>query len=374
MGQNTSTTNINCNHLFTSSELIDGNRYLCDDDSFRFTFVEFIRSGIWIECLHRFIPKDEPLIISLDLIARENLSIVHEYMIPKGKINELYGMGTSKMSKRSLSDVSTVRSRYSYNQSICSDSYLASGNHHCLPSSQLIMVMFHILYPIYASSADLDELQSNHGDISVCTDQEGGHHTIQHHSNLFLSENTKNIRDVLLSCTKGIDETDLLHQLQRPDSITAVIRAIDRHDIAITIIDTKRDGFPIVYANKSFQNLVGYNQKELLRRNLLVLKGIDSETAQFSFLHEALVKNLSVKLGLTCYHKNKKSFLNLLSLRSTGRYAVAVHLPSWKCHDHDDLQVSKVVYSIRTIVVLYCNVCIVYNYSVCIVCILYIYI
>jgi hypothetical protein len=122
----------------------------------------------------------------------------------------------------------------------------------------------------------------------------------------------------------------------------SVLQAVDAHKMAITIVDSQAETFPIVYANAAFTALSGYTLSELVqrKRNLLVLSGPESETSQLALLHEATAKGQSAKLALTCHKRSKHSFLNLVAMRSVGRYSVAIHTAVNKDLDFATLPVS----------------------------------
>jgi len=299
--------------------------------------VKFAKRGDWSEFLTRRIPKDDRLVISLDLLAREKICLVNEYMVSRAKAGELYSPKTATILTKHNSDFSTMRSG---DPSVCSSRPTFCG----FPLSDMVAILFSILYPAYAACEEL----SLAGDLSVCfrtrsKSIENEDNELMRLSKMLparIPEYSRFVRDTVLECAQQLNEQDLSVELTKPTFSSTVLHALDAHPMAITIVDTKVNGFPIVYANAVFQELSGYTLKEILNRkkNILVMCGPDTESCLVALLHEALSKSQSAKVAMTSYTRKKRPFIDMIALRSSGRYSVAVHFPVSKESNFDDLQ------------------------------------
>lgn len=95
--------------------------------------------------------------------------------------------------------------------------------------------------------------------------------------------------------------------------IPRVLTAILDHCVnGVTLSDPDLEDCPVVYANKSFENLTGYSQDEIIGRNCRFLDGEDTDQAELNRLRESLKKRETVKVNLKSYRKDGSSFHNLL--------------------------------------------------------------
>lgn len=95
--------------------------------------------------------------------------------------------------------------------------------------------------------------------------------------------------------------------------IPQVLTAILDHCVnGITLSDPDLDDCPVVYANKSFENLTKYTQEEIIGRNCRFLAGEDTDQAELNRLRQSLNKRETVKVTLKSYRKDGSSFHTLL--------------------------------------------------------------
>lgn len=338
MGGGASIPCAQCNYLFCHQEIDDGSKYICDDTSFRMSFVRYIQSSRWQEQVAKFTPKDVRLVISLDLLARERVCLMNEYAVPRGRLNDVYGTkSTASASLRnSNSDVATMFSKSK------SDKYESGPNPEVEPipgftMAQTVSILFSILYPIYVAHVDAEDIQS--AGLSSASFDSFGALRLKAFTNIPVPDYARRTCETMVHCARTAGEEAFDLELSKPTFATSVLEAFDKHALAITVVDATRDGFPIVYANHAFEAMSGFTLPKLLSKNLLVLSGPDSEATQLALLHEAMSKCQSAKLGITCYKRGKNPFLNLLALRNCGRYSVAVHFPATKEADLSQLTV-----------------------------------
>jgi PAS domain S-box-containing protein len=95
--------------------------------------------------------------------------------------------------------------------------------------------------------------------------------------------------------------------------IPQVLTAILDHCVnGVTLSDPDLTDCPIVYANKSFEDLTGYGQEEIIGRNSRFLDGEDTDKVELNRMRESLKKHETVKVTLKSYRKDGSAFYNLM--------------------------------------------------------------
>lgn len=82
----------------------------------------------------------------------------------------------------------------------------------------------------------------------------------------------------------------------------------------VTLADPDLEDAPIVYANKAFERLTGYSQKEIVGRNCRFLQGEDRDQEARFQITEAMKNNETVEVILRNYKKDGTLFFNRLKI------------------------------------------------------------
>ncbi len=90
--------------------------------------------------------------------------------------------------------------------------------------------------------------------------------------------------------------------------------AIDASVAGITITDYRQPDHPIVYCNKAFEKISGYQRSEIIGRNCRFLQGDDREQQARHILKEAIKNGQTATVELRNYRKNGDLFWNELYL------------------------------------------------------------
>ncbi|PBB05988.1 MULTISPECIES: PAS domain-containing protein [Salimicrobium] len=104
---------------------------------------------------------------------------------------------------------------------------------------------------------------------------------------------------------------DELEVMQQNDFIRA---AVDRVGVGVVIADPQQVDTPVVYVNKGFEELTGYEAKEVLGRNCRFLQGPDTGEENLDKIRKALDNKENVKVELRNYHKDGSEFWNELQI------------------------------------------------------------
>ncbi len=82
----------------------------------------------------------------------------------------------------------------------------------------------------------------------------------------------------------------------------------------VTLADPDLEGSPIVYANKAFERLTGYNQEEIVGYNCRFLQGDDRDQEGRYQIAEAMKNHEGVEVTLRNYKKDGTLFFNRLKI------------------------------------------------------------
>ncbi|URD61742.1 PAS domain S-box protein [Sphingomonas sp. KRR8] len=94
------------------------------------------------------------------------------------------------------------------------------------------------------------------------------------------------------------------------DEREELLRSIRLSPIASIVTDPRLDDNPIIAVKKTFEQLTGYTEEELVGRNCRVLAGPETERAQSDVLSRAIATATPQVVELTNYRKDGSKFLN----------------------------------------------------------------
>ena len=83
----------------------------------------------------------------------------------------------------------------------------------------------------------------------------------------------------------------------------------------ITLSDPDQPDNPIVFANKVFEDMTGYEQDEIIGRNCRFLHGDDRDQPGLETIREAMQTHSRVEVVLRNYRKNGELFHNQLTVQ-----------------------------------------------------------
>lgn len=93
------------------------------------------------------------------------------------------------------------------------------------------------------------------------------------------------------------------------------IRSVfNQSNVGVVVSDPKTNDNPMVYANKTFLEMTGYDRDEVIGRNCRFLQGEGTDDAAVSAIRAALKERTSISLVIKNYKKNGTGFWNRLNI------------------------------------------------------------
>ncbi len=107
---------------------------------------------------------------------------------------------------------------------------------------------------------------------------------------------------------------DVSDRRQRQQQLQLLERAISASSNGILISDAAQPGNPIIYANKGFERITGYQQHEILGNSCSFLQGNERSQATIDEIRQALQEQRGCHVTLRNYRKDGSLFWNELSI------------------------------------------------------------
>lgn len=83
---------------------------------------------------------------------------------------------------------------------------------------------------------------------------------------------------------------------------------------ALTLSDIRAPDAPLVYVNRGFEKMTGYERKDVIGRNCRFLQGPDTSPDAVTQMRAAITSGASLLIDVLNYRKDGTSFWNRLSL------------------------------------------------------------
>ena len=85
--------------------------------------------------------------------------------------------------------------------------------------------------------------------------------------------------------------------------------------VSVATASEKNKGFPLIYVNKKFESMTGYNRSEIVNKNCRFLQSTRTEPNQIKLMIDALRLAKPVKVAITNVRKDGSEFGNLLAMK-----------------------------------------------------------
>lgn len=111
-----------------------------------------------------------------------------------------------------------------------------------------------------------------------------------------------------------LNTRDISERKYQEENLLLLERAIDSSSNGIIISDPNQEDNPIIYANKAFEQITGYNYLDIIGKNCRYLQMSDRAQPEIEKIRVALANQKEVSVILRNYKKDGKLFWNQLSL------------------------------------------------------------
>lgn len=109
-------------------------------------------------------------------------------------------------------------------------------------------------------------------------------------------------------------QTDVTERTEREQQLRVRTRALDESPIGIVITDPRRPDNPIVYVNRAFESLTGYDREDALGRNCRFLQGPGTDPDRVATVRSAIEARQPVSVELRNYRQDGTEFWNRLDI------------------------------------------------------------
>ncbi|WP_035186273.1 PAS domain-containing protein [Alteribacter aurantiacus] len=104
------------------------------------------------------------------------------------------------------------------------------------------------------------------------------------------------------------------HTITKDLSLEVIIQAMDYTRAGVIITDPDMEDNPIVYANRAFEAISGYEPKEFLGKNCRLLQGPETSTDTIAEMKRAIDLKQQITVTIKNYRKNGETFWNELHI------------------------------------------------------------
>ena len=101
-----------------------------------------------------------------------------------------------------------------------------------------------------------------------------------------------------------------MKNLSNIEELELLKRSLDALPRGILITDCQQTDDPIIYVNKYFLEMSGYDESEILGKNCRFMQGKETDTESLKKLAMAMERRESVTVQMINYRKNGEQFIN----------------------------------------------------------------
>lgn len=108
------------------------------------------------------------------------------------------------------------------------------------------------------------------------------------------------------------EEVDHLRELNQETQVTLLEAMLDGSKVGTIVTDPSQQDNPIIYTNKTFIEMTGYTQQEVIGKNCRFLQGPETSKEDTEKMKKAIVNKEKVIVTLLNYRKDGSPFWNRL--------------------------------------------------------------
>lgn len=302
-----------------TKKLTHGCNLFIQNPAARNAFVDFLKSGEWIDSLcadkgarstplqelfmdfSSSAPKKEP---EPEPESTEPQTNYYDYVLPAGKSYDF------------------INSRFAEpEEPVIPERTLESVIETCFTISQMKTILLASVFPIFIESdiyvqlikETTEEVQSSSNKNAIAQAEAGRDERLDE----LFQPRPRRLRDIVSQALSTVDESEVVLMLRSGDWLQNLIATVEDLPLCVSLATARpeRRGFPLVYVNKAFESTTGYDRKDIIGRNCAFLQSEHSEQDQIAKLQDALRTAQPVKVALTNRRKDGVDFFNLLAMK-----------------------------------------------------------
>lgn len=110
------------------------------------------------------------------------------------------------------------------------------------------------------------------------------------------------------------EEVDHLKELTQETQVTLLEAMLDGSKVGTIVTDPSQQDNPIIYTNRTFIEMTGYAQQEVIGRNCRFLQGPETDKNDIEKMRKAIAAEEAITLTLRNYRKDGSPFWNRLAI------------------------------------------------------------
>lgn len=110
------------------------------------------------------------------------------------------------------------------------------------------------------------------------------------------------------------EEVDHLKELTQEIQVTLLEAMLDGSKVGTIVTDPSQQDNPIIYTNRTFIEMTGYAQEEVIGRNCRFLQGPETAKEDIEKIRKAIIAEEHITLTLRNYRKDGSLFWNRLAI------------------------------------------------------------
>ena len=123
------------------------------------------------------------------------------------------------------------------------------------------------------------------------------------------------VRGIMLRLLHELkEEVDHLKELTQETQVTLLEAMLDGSKVGTIVTDPSQQDNPIIYTNRTFIEMTGYAQQEVIGRNCRFLQGPETDKNDIEKMRKAIAAEEAITLTLRNYRKDGSPFWNRLAI------------------------------------------------------------
>jgi hypothetical protein len=298
--------------VFVCSELLEGSKQLRENEILRKSFVEYVKSGAWLDKIAHFAPE------------QQRFGPEHDPFGCNSKLKHISSPPATPGTQRSLSALYLDGPIQEKQDSAVLEEYVSTAEE-TFTNAQICCFLVAVVWPIYLKSSAYN-LHVKYGSQAARHFEEDSVSiaSAAAETEKVQTPQSSRAQSILLGCAAFFDEAQMLDMLLS-DWVDALSLSISAHALAISVVQRTKNEHPIVYANRSFETMFPTKGGSAVGMPVQSVTGKHKEQMKKARFSEAFKSPQCTKLFFPQYSFTKRFLLNGTVVQPAGEYALCAH-------------------------------------------------